>query len=204
MSGRKRCLLALVGLLLVCATALAVDGPLQQVRTTVDAVLATLQDKGLAPAARREKLSTLIRPRFDFPVMSQWVLGTNWRKATPEQRTKFVAIFSDILEETYVGKIENYTDEKVEFQTERRKDGKAEVDTVIKTASADIPLRYKLYLKGSEWLVYDVVIEEVSLIRNFRSTYDEIARKEGMDGLLAKMADKLKELRDGNARGKAS
>jgi phospholipid transport system substrate-binding protein len=201
MKARSIALMALALALFVGAPLAAAQVPLEQVRATVDKVIETLKEKGPRGAARRERLSALIRPRFDFPLMAQWVLGPNWRKASAEEKQRFIALFTDTLEETYVGKIENYTDEQVRYVGEKIEGDKAVVDTLIVTRSAEIPISYKLVRKGQEWLVYDVVIEGVSLVRNFRTTYDEIARKEGLGGLLTKMEEKLREMRSNKQPG---
>jgi phospholipid transport system substrate-binding protein len=181
----------------------ASSGPTDQVRITVDGVMDILKDKTLDEEARRERLSSLIRKRFDFKAMSQRALGINWKKATQEEKEKFVKLFSDLLEATYIGRIEAYSDERVEYIKEKVEKNRAEVDTHIVTKSVEIPMRYKLILRGEEWLVYDVVIEEVSLIRNFRSTYREIVKKEGFSGLLAKMENKINKLDNSEeAKGK--
>lgn len=169
-------------------------GPGEQVRITVDAVIQTIKDTSLDHAARKERLSSMIRKRFDFRAMSQSTLGTNWKKASPEEKEKFVALFSDLLEASYIGRIEAYTNERVDYLKEKIENDRAEIETAIVTQSADIPVRYKMVRRGDEWKVYDVVIEEVSLIRNYRSSYREIVKKEGFPGLLARMEEKIKEL----------
>jgi len=186
-------ILLLAGSLLLPLPALATPGPTDQVRETIDKVLDLLRDKKLPDGERRTQLSSLIRSRFDFALMSQWTLGQYWRKATDEQQKRFISLYSDLLEESYLGKIENYTDEKVAYLSEKVEDGRAEVATQIETASANIPLVYRLSLEGDRWMVFDVVIEEVSLVRNYRSTFGEIARKDGIDGLLKQVADKVEE-----------
>ncbi|NOR40167.1 MAG: ABC transporter substrate-binding protein, partial [Gammaproteobacteria bacterium] len=108
---------------------------------------------------------------------------------------EFVKLFSQLIENTYIGRIEAYTDEKVDYPGEKVKGKKAVVETLILTASADIPINYKVYQKkNGEWWVYDVIIEGISLISNYRSSYQEIVKKEGFDGLIAKMKAKIKEL----------
>ncbi|HFD92172.1 MAG TPA: ABC transporter substrate-binding protein, partial [Gammaproteobacteria bacterium] len=92
------------------------------------------------------------------------------------------------------GRIEAYTDERVEVLGARVKGSRAEVSTIIVSGDVDIPIRYKMRLKGGKWLIYDVVIEEVSLIRNYRSSYRDIVKKEGIDGLLTRMDEKLARL----------
>lgn len=181
----------------VSAASLAID----QVQQTVDEVLSTLRDQGVAREVRREKLAGLIRARFDFETMSQWVLGTNWRKASPDEKKRFTDLFSDLLKETYLGRIETYTDEKVLYPGQKVEGDKAEVSTMIQTKSADIPIVYKMTKHGDQWLVYDVIIEEISLVRNYRSTYNDIIRKEGMPGLFSRMEQKIKELQANGNKG---
>lgn len=172
--------------------------PRAEVQATVDQVIATLRDKTLHDAERREKLTSIIRPRFDLRTMSQWVLGVNWRRASETQKRRFIDLFSELLESTYVSKIKNYTDERVVYGQERIEDDRALVETRVVTKSAEIPIVYRMIHKDGEWKVYDVVIENVSLVRNYRSTYDEIAREQGIDRLLERMEKKLAELRSGS------
>lgn len=175
-------------------TVLAADSPTEQLKSTIDSIIATLKDKSLDSGARRSKIRDLINDRFYFRAMSQRALSRNWKKATPQQQKKFVELFSKLLENTYVGRLEAYTNEKVVYLRERNKNAKrAVVYTYIATGSADIPINYKLARKNDKWLIYDVVIEEVSLISNFRSSYAEIIKRDGMDGLLSKMEKKVTE-----------
>ncbi len=167
------------------------------VRTSVEAILDALKNDQLDKTAKREQMRIAIKDRFDFRAMSQRTLATNWKKATDQEQEKFVELFTQLIENSYVDKIESYTNERVEFPGTKVSGKKAVVDTLIITASADIPVNYKLYQKGSEWMVYDVIIEGVSLISNYRSSYQEIVKKEGIPGLLVKMQDKLNELASG-------
>jgi len=194
---KYRLFLLVGGFLLVAGVALATPGPLEQARTTVDAVMAILRESNLEKEARREKLSTTIRARFDFSEMSQRILATNWKSASAAQRDSFIRIFSDLLERNYIGRIESYTDEKIDFLKERVQGNRAAVDTVIVTKSAEIPISYRMVQQGSEWMVYDVVIESVSFVNNYRNSYGEILKKEGFDGLLARMTEKLAQLEQG-------
>jgi phospholipid transport system substrate-binding protein len=173
----------------------AETSPTQTVHESVDAILELLRDHTLEQADRRAKIRAHINKRFDFKAMSQRTLATNWKHATEQERQKFVDLFSQLIENTYLGKIEAYTNEKVEYPGEKVKGNKALVETLIIAASADIPVDYKLYKKGDAWWVYDVIIEGVSLVSNYRSSYQEIVKNEGFDGLLAKMQEKIDELR---------
>jgi phospholipid transport system substrate-binding protein len=189
---------ALFALLFVLPSSSPAASPRTEVKATVDQVIATLKDETLSAAARREKLTSIIRPRFDFRIMSQSVLGVNWRRATETQKRRFIDLFSELLKSTYVSKIEQYTNERVDYGEERIEDDRALVETMLVTQSTEIPIIYRMIRKDGEWKVYDVVIENVSLVRNYRSTYDEIARKEGIDRLLQRMEEKLAELKSGS------
>ena len=192
----KRLFLILTaGTLLATASLVAAGAsPTDSIRTSVDGVLALLQNKEMDDATRREKIGEVISERFDFRAMSQRTLATNWKSASEEQRKEFVRLFSTLIENTYIGRVEAYTNEKVDFPGEKVKGKKAVVETLILTANADIPVDYKVYMKNDKWWVYDVVIEGISLISNYRSSYQEIVKKEGVDGLIEKMKAKIKEL----------
>jgi len=178
----------------------AADSPKEGIKTTVDSVLEVLRDKALSLPdkyeERRSKLRSLIKDRFDFSEMSMRTLARHWKERTPEEAREFIAIFSDLLVGSYIGKIEAYTDEKVIYNKEVIKGGGryATVSTTIVTKKVDIPIDYRLILKDGEWRVYDVVIEGVSFISTYRSQYDEIIYRESYAGLIKKMKEKLDEV----------
>lgn len=190
----KIMMLLLSGLLLG-TLALAVPSPREQVKQTVDQVLEVLRNKAISGQPRRETLSRLIRARFNFTIMSQRTLGKFWKEADAQQQARFVTLFSDLLEASYISRIEAYSNETVSYLGERVEGELAEVDTSIHSGNIDIPISYRLVLENGSWFVYDVIIEEVSLIRNYRNSYGEIVRKEGYSGLFARMEEKLRELR---------
>ena len=190
--------MAVAGLLLFALPALAVPSPIEQLKRSVNEVLDVLRDKSQTGQPRREKLSKLIRARFDFNIMSQRTLGKYWKDATPQDQARFIALYSDLLEASYIGRIEAYTDETVHFTAERIDGDSADVDSYVHAGNVDIPINYRLVLAKDQWLVYDVIIEEVSLIRNFRNSYGEIVRKEGYAGLFKRMEEKIRELRSQN------
>lgn len=187
--------MALAGLLLFGMLALAVPSPREQVKQTVDQVLEVLRSKSLTGQPRRDTLSRLIRARFDFTIMSQRTLGKYWKEASPQEQARFVTLFSDLLEANYLGRIEAYSDETVNYLGERVDGDMAEVDTSIHSGNIDIPTSYRLVLKNGQWFVYDVIIEDVSLIKNYRNSYGEIVRREGYAALFARMEEKIRELR---------
>ncbi|MCK5382803.1 MAG: ABC transporter substrate-binding protein [Gammaproteobacteria bacterium] len=188
-------LMLAAGIALTAATIASADStPTDAIRGSVESILTLLQDKELDQTTRRGKIRKVINARFDFRAMSQRTLATNWKKASDEQQKEFVQLFSKLIENTYIGRVEAYTDEKVDYPGAKIKGKKAVVETLILTASADIPVNYKVYLKKDKWWVYDVIIEGISLISNYRSSYQEIVKKDGFDGLIVKMKAKIKEL----------
>ncbi len=184
-------------LVLLAATTVmaAVPRPSNQLRLAVDRIIEVLRDKDLSRDQVLQEVSNLVRSKFDFWAMSQRTLGINWKKATAEEKQHFVKLFAKLLEDTYRGRLKAYTynDEHVEYIGERVRGSRAEVHTIV-VANQEIPVSYKMRLKGEEWLVYDVIIEEVSLIANYRNSYAEIIRDEGFQGLIARMEAKIKEL----------
>jgi phospholipid transport system substrate-binding protein len=176
--------------------AIAVPTPTEQVKATVDAVLEVLRDKALDQETRRSLIRKHVSARFDYREMSKRTLAKYWKKATDGQQDRFVDLFSQLLQWSYIGRIEAYSDETVKYQKETIKKNRAQVETFIETGGTDIPIDYRLVMRGDEWFVYDVIIEQVSLIRNYRSSYQSIIKNEGMDGLLAKMETKVQELKE--------
>ncbi len=174
---------------------LAHAGPAsQQLQKSIDQVIELLKDKTLDTTVRRDRLRVLIEQRFDFRTMSQFALSIEWRNATPAQRDDFVQRFTRMVESSYLGRLEQYSDQKVDIRDERLRGGKAVVKTVIVTKNVDIPIDYKMHRTADDWRIYDVQIEGVSLVRNYRDSYRTIAKNEGISGLLKRMDEKLAEL----------
>ena len=158
--------------------------PMLRVKDSVNKVINILKDKTLDRDTQWIKIGVVIDDSFDFRSMSQSVLATNWKSATPEERERFIEFFSQYLEDTYRTKIESYSDQEVLYLKETINGKRAVVETAIVTDSTEIPVDYKLKNNDGEWFAYDVVIEGVSLVNNYRSTFAAIVKNEGMDGLL--------------------
>ena len=171
---------------LVSASLFAEDftNPTARVKDSVGKVISILKDETLNRELRWKSIGNVISQSFDFRSMSQSILATNWRTATPVEREKFVEFFSQYLEETYRTKIEAYTNQKVEYIGETINGKRAVVETLIITDSTEIPVNYKLKNNDGIWFAYDVVIEGISLVSNYRSTFAAIVKNDGMDGLL--------------------
>jgi phospholipid transport system substrate-binding protein len=175
------------------------ESPTQELKKTIDSIIAELKKNRASSQETRKRRNTiraLVADRFDYEEMARRSLARHWKQRTPEEQTAFVHVFADVLEASYIGRIETYTDEKVLFNTEKIKGkGKyAVVGTTIATKKVDIPIEYKVIRKDSKWWVYDVVIEGVSFISTYRSQYDSIIRKESFEGLMKQMQKKTEEL----------
>jgi len=176
----------------------ATISPKEQVKTTVDKVINILKDpkyKGQSKAQqKRAALRTEISKVFDFEEMSKRTLGIYWKERTPQEKKEFVELFKDLLERSYSGKIESYTDEEVVYTDERIEDRYAEVKTkIITKEKKEIPIDYRLYFTGNKWKVYDVVIEGVSLISNYRTQFNKIIRTQSYQELVKRMKTKQTE-----------
>lgn len=193
----------LTGLILLALTAVArADvAPLDLVRSTTDDLIAEMRmhradyvrDKGKLFAMAEQK----VVPYFDFARMSQWVLGRSWKKATPDQREKFVAEFRALLVRTYSTALLNYTDEKINYLPVKAAADASDVVVRTEVQSRDgrppVPVYYSFYRnKAGAWKVYDVSIEGVSIVTNYRAVYAGKIRDLGMDGLIASLAEQNK------------
>lgn len=166
-------------------------GPTDRVKAAIDDILVVLRNQKLSREQKWSEIGRVIDEGFDFRSMSQSVLATNWQKASKEEKRQFVEYFSQYLEDTYRNKIESYSNQRVNYLNETVKRNRAVVDTVIVTDQNQIPVTYKLKNNDGEWFAYDVVIEGVSLVNNYRSTFTAIIRSEGMDGLLTDLEGRI-------------
>lgn len=185
--------LLLLGLLftLPAAAADAEPGsPMALVQTTINDILAILRKPDFDLARDRESVKVEIKEAFDETAMAQSVLSTAWRDATPEQQNEFKSLLEQTIEDTYLDRIQAYTNETVEFRSEDIRDNRATVNTVVVTANANVPVNYKLRKISTGWLVYDVEIENISMVSSYRDTYRDIVRRDGVAGLLEQMRAK--------------
>jgi phospholipid transport system substrate-binding protein len=177
------------------------DGPTAQIKSTVDQVIQILTNPQLQGEGRkqerRKKLREAIFVRFDFQEMAQRSLGAHWPRRTPEEQTEFIKVFSDLLEQTYVDKIESYNNEKFIYLNERIDEPYAEVGSKIQTSKGEeFTINYKLHRVGADWRVYDIVIENVSLVNNYRSQFNRILSSSTYDELISKIKAKVSDKRD--------
>ncbi|MFO7570505.1 MAG: ABC transporter substrate-binding protein [Smithellaceae bacterium] len=173
-------------------------GPMATAEQTVGRVLEVLRDPGLKnPAAKEtktQKLRVIYKEMFDEMEFSRRTLTRNWNKFTPPQRREFVDLFEQVLERAYLDKILDYSDEKIEFYKENmHSDTQAEVLSKIVTSSKEIPIFYRMILKDGKWRVYDVVVENVSLVQNYRTQFNDILVSNSPEHLLDVLRKKVKE-----------
>lgn len=188
-------------LLLVQALMLAIAGgsagaasadPMTQVKQTVDQVVIILRDDSLDWDSKEAKVKDIVRQGFDFRSMSQSVLATNWKKATPAEQERFVEYFSQHLMDTYLKKIQSNDQEYyLRYHGQKVKGNRAVVDTSVVSGGKEIPVVYKLKDDGGRWYTYDVMIEGQSLVSSYRSVYGAMVQQEGMGGLLDNLQTSL-------------
>ena len=171
--------------------------PLDAVQANVNKVLDVLRDPKLKAASakeiEKEKLRLIYERMFDDVELSKRTLAKNWNSLSVAQRQEFVQLFRQVLEKAYIDKILAYTDEKIVFDRETMVSGtQAEVQTKIVTASKEIPISYRVLLKDGAWKVYDVVIENVSLVLNYRTQFNDILAKNTPEQLLEILRKKVK------------
>ena len=168
--------------------------PLDKVHQTVDNVLTIVNNKALQPQERHKQIRQAVLQRFGFEEMAQRSMGQHWRTLTPQQRQEFVELFTDLLERSYVSRIEGYKagPPGISYPKEDITGDHAIVHTEIKS-ERDLPIMvdYHLLHKDGDWKAYDIVIEGVSLVNNYRTQFNTIMLKDSYAGLVKQMRTKL-------------
>ena len=191
---KSRAVILLCCLLVAAAHA---GDPMDVVKTNVDKILQILNDPAYVdqPQLQREKLTSVIKQKFDFEQMTALALGRYRRQLAEEDLKDVTELFTRLLKMTYLDRIQSYRKNAVTYGGERMiGERKAEVSTTIGIENDSIPLEYKLYQTGQgEWLVYDVKIENVSLVSNYRKQFREILFDGSVDDLISKLKEKIRE-----------
>ena len=172
--------------------------PTEQIRGTIDRAIENLKDPVLAAKGKRAERRGLLRkeiaPAFDFAEMSKRSLGTRWRERTPEERNRFGVLFRELLENSYLGKIEAYEGEVIRYGKETVDGPYAEVKTLVVTRKGqEIPVDYRMLVDGGKWRIYDVVIEGISLVNNYRSQFNSILQKSSFAEMMEKLGATVRE-----------
>ena len=184
----------LLGWLLLPLAAFA-GAPLDTVKANVNGVLEVLRDPKLKGEAgkkvKEQRITVAAEKLFDFVELSKRTLGLNWNNFSPDQRKEFVQLFENILKDAYVEKIMAYTNEQVDFVKEvPLSENTVEVQSTVVSKGAQVPINYRVIKKDNDWKVYDVVIEGVSLINNYRTQFREILGNNPPEKLLETLRKK--------------
>lgn len=188
--------------MLVMAAAGVTNDPTTQLKATVDRVLQIIQDpafKGEAKIAQRHAvLMKTAEEIYDFPEMARRAMGPHWRSLTEPQRTEFAQLFGELVERSYIGKIEQYKGEPIRYTGAQVQPDTATVSTRIVTKNGtEVPIDYRMFPRGDRWFIYDVSIEGVSLVNNYRTQFNSIMQTSSYTELVRKINSRLAELRKG-------
>jgi phospholipid transport system substrate-binding protein len=182
--------------LLLISTEFVIAGPAgEQVKQTVDGIVGIVADPALKGEAkqqeRRRRLKEIVYARFDFNEMAKRSLGSHWQKRSPEEQKEFVQLFTEVLESAYLDKLESYKGEKVRYLNERQEAEFAEVSTkVIDRKGEELSLNYRLHSVNGDWKVTDVVVENISLVNNYRAQFNRVLAKSSYGELVQAMKQK--------------
>ena len=197
MSFRAFCRSAVLLLLIFGLAAPTQAGePTDQMKLTIDKIIDILNDPALKGPAKAEERRTRMRHvangRFDWREMARRSLAKHWKQRTEEEKREFVPLFTDLLERAYLKRIENYSGDKVSYDGEKVKGKYSLVKVRIFTdKQVEIPVAYKMQKKGPEWKIYDVSIEGVSLVKNYRKQFDSVILSSSYEGLVEKLKEKV-------------
>ncbi len=195
----KRCLIAcLMAFSLAGESNAIADSPTAEIKSTVDQVIKILTNPRYKGEANKEERRKLLREvifaRFDFQEMAKRSLGPEWDSRTPDEQKEFVKLFTDLLEKAYVRKIESYNNENFIYTGENIQGSYAEVDSkVITTQGEEFEIDYMLHRVENDWKVYDVVIENISLVNNYRSQFNRVLAQSSYQELIRRVKEKLAE-----------
>ncbi len=190
--------LFLLGLFFTSSLPAAAVTPSDRIKETVDKILVVLKNPALDKQQRRVHVREIVRQRFDYQSMSQVILAKSWRTATLPQREQFITLFRELLEQTYYSAMDSFNDQTVRMGRERQKGKLAEVQTFIVSSDKEVPVSYKLRERNDDWYAYDVTVDGVSLVSNYRTSFRNLVKQKGMDGLLAELAEKVANLKTKN------
>lgn len=192
----------------MASSALATKTATETIQRTLDEVLTIIKDPKMhSPATRGPLLQQVeekIKTIFDFTEFSAKTVGPQWRSFTQDQKDRFIEAFSALLRATYIEKVDGYDGEQVKFlgEIQSTKGDKVEVQSSILMKDKEVPVSYRLLDKNGEWKVYDVRIEKVSLIENYRGQFKEILMKGHAEELIKKVEDKAVEIKQQNSTAK--
>ena len=180
-----------LGAFLTQPGSVSAGAPTEQIQSAVERVTTILKDPKLQAGAKRKELKDAVYSKFDFSEMARRSLGSHWQRRSPEEQREFVRLFTELVKNAYMTNLDGYQGEKVVIGGERQDKEFAEVDTKIITKKGEeFAVNYKLRQAGNEWKIYDVVIENISIVNNYRSQFNRVIAQSSFDDLFRKMKDK--------------
>ena len=193
-------LLTAAALLLATVPAWA-GAPTDNVKEYTDAVVKVLEDQSLKASDRRAAVRKLAVEAFDVQETARRALGPHWQQRTPSEREEFVGLFADLLERTYIAKIDLYGGERLKFTDEKVDGDIATVRGKVTTKQGtEVPVEARMHKRGERWLIYDVAIENISLISNYRAQFDRIIRTSSYGELVKRLRNKGEFLQEKDRR----
>ena len=175
--------------------------PTDQVRSYPNRVLKVLEDPALTPPQRREAVRSLAAEAFDATETAQRALGVHWQQRTPAERAQFVKLFASLLEQTYIARIDEYGGEHLEYISEQIDGDKATVRArIITNKGSLVAVESRVIQKGGRWLIYDILIENLSLISNYRSQFDRVIRTSSYGELVKRLQARIDVLNEKDAK----
>jgi len=207
MSTRTRSVIALAAwaMLSLLVGAPAWAGPTDQLREYTDQVIKILDDPALARGDRRAAVRKIAHEAFDVTETARRVLARHWQARTPAERDEFTQLFADLLERTYIARLDEYGGERIRYVGESIDGELATVRARIVTrAGTEVPVESRMVRRGERWLIYDVLIENVSLVANYRSQFDRIVRSSSYEELVRRLKQKRDEFLNDQARARRS
>lgn len=200
MNRMQQAAIGLLWMLCLGAQAASVAGPDTIIRKTADEVIATLKTDKAIQAGDRSRAYSLIDqkvlPHFDFTRMTRLAVGRNWNQASPDQQKKLEDGFRDLLVRTYASSLSQYKDQALQIKGTDLQPG--DTDAVVHTlivpsGGQSVPIDYSMEKSGDDWRVYDIKVDGVSLVTNYRSEFSDIVRRSGVEGLIKALDDKRKQ-----------
>ena len=188
--------LVLAAALLTLPSSLAYAGePTEQLKQRIDEIIRVVDASSKSrPGQHRGDVRRIAETIFDYPETARRALGPHWAQRTPAEQKEFVDLFADLLDRAYLSKVDQYQGEKVRYTNETVDGDQATVKTMIVTPrGTEVPVEYRMHRANSRWLVYDVIIEGVSLVSNYRQQFNKIIQTESYPALIAKLRNKQAE-----------
>lgn len=189
--------LAMAAALPIGGRALAAEGgPMALVKALVNQALTVIADRQMSVAARADKLRTIVAGNFDFEAMARSALGYHWKRLSEDQRKQFTSVFTAFIEDAYLNRLTDYSGQKVAFLRESSEGpGYAQVNTqLVQQGKNPIPINYMLEKNGDDWKVYDVKVDAISIVANYRNQFNRVINNQGFDVLMKDLRSKQQSL----------